>query len=186
MTTVYEGDFPVLIVNKNLVLREIELTDANEYYYYMNHPGVSKYLAEEDIPQSISAAERDLQHWRNLFYKTYTIYWSLALRDSNLVIGTCGFNHINDRHHRAEISYDLSPDHWNKGYATATVKALCDFAFEKMDIRRIQATVEKSNFPSMRVLMKNNFQREGLLRQYSKLAGVNQDFYMYSLVKKQK
>lgn len=180
---IFRQDFPELELNKRIILRELTHDDANEYYSFMNHPEVAKYLAKEDIPTSIDHAIHELNYWIGLFRNKYSIYWGIALKENNRLIGTCGFNNWNFRHDRAEISYDINPEFWNQGIATEVSKKLTEFAFTVMGVRRIQATVEKTNFASMRVLSKSGYMKEGTLKMYAKLAGEQKDFHMFAKAK---
>ena len=51
-------------------------------------------------------------------------------------------------------------------------------------LRRIEALVEPGNRPSLRVLERSSFRREGLLRDYLDLGrdGRRADAYIYSLI----
>ncbi|MBN9543157.1 MAG: GNAT family N-acetyltransferase [Alphaproteobacteria bacterium] len=177
-------EFPVLDLDSRITLRELSVEDAQEYYIFMNHPDVSKYLASEDIPTSIEHAKHELNYWIGLFRNKYSIYWGIVLKEDNRLIGTCGFNNWNFRHDRAEISYDINPDFWNQGIATKVSKKLTEFAFKEMNVIRVQATVEKSNYASMRVLAKSGYVKEGTLKQYAKLSTGQCDFHMFAAVRK--
>ena len=62
------------------------------------------------------------------------------------------------------IGYFLE-EHWGQGIASEAVSIVIEFLFKKVNINRIQAEVMPANEPSKRVLLKNGFIREGLLRQ---------------------
>lgn len=64
----------------------------------------------------------------------------------------------------AEIGYLLSNENWSKGIATEAVKHICRIAFLELDIIRITGLVYEPNIASKRVLEKNNFTLEGVMR----------------------
>lgn len=64
----------------------------------------------------------------------------------------------------AELGYCLLTDYWNRNIATEAVRRVCVLAFEKLDIIRISARVNADNIASRRVLEKNGFVCEGVLR----------------------
>ena len=43
--------------------------------------------------------------------------WGIERLDTGELIGTVGFNQWNQKHKRAEIGYELHPQHWGHGYA---------------------------------------------------------------------
>jgi ribosomal-protein-alanine N-acetyltransferase len=175
--------FPVLELD-DLVLREIGIADAPAFLDYVIDPQVNKYLSEEDIPKNLAEAERELKYWGDLFQNKRSIYWAIARKKDNKLIGTCGFNAWSRVHSRVEISYDLARSQWNKGIMTKCVRSICDYAFLRLNANRIQATVAQDNIGSIKVLSKLGFKQEGELREYGILHGVKKDFYMYSFISK--
>jgi RimJ/RimL family protein N-acetyltransferase len=71
-----------------------------------------------------------------------------------------------------------------RGLATTAVRLLTRWAMAEAGMRRIEALVEPGNRPSLRVLERCRFRREGLLRDYLDLAdgGRRSDAYVYSLI----
>jgi ribosomal-protein-alanine N-acetyltransferase len=61
---------------------------------------------------------------------------------------------------------------------------LVTFLFNKVNVNRIQAEVMPANEASKKVLLKNNFMREGLISQASYWAGKGVvDLEIYSILK---
>lgn len=173
------SNFPVIDLGE-IILRNIATdSDYNNYLNYLTAPQVSKYLAEGDIPTNSEAAKIELNYWARLFDVRVGFYWGIALKHSNELIGTCGFNYWNRDHKRAEISYDLNYNFWGKGIMTRSVEAISNFGLKTMEVQRIQATVACDNIPSIRVLEKTGFTRESLLKNFGILQNEPKDFYMY-------
>ena len=89
--------------------------------------------------------------------------WAIAL--DGLAIGGCGV-HVGAGALRcnAEIGYWIGRAHWGRGLGTAVVQALVARAFSDREVMRVFAPVHAYNPASLRVLAKNGFEREGLLR----------------------
>jgi ribosomal-protein-alanine N-acetyltransferase len=183
MTDHVFNNFPSFDIG-DFLLRELSIKDAKDFFNYMSDPNVGKYISDEDLPRSLAAAEEELAYWASLFSYRRSVYWGIALKKSNQLIGTCGFNVWSRTHRRAEISYDLNRTYWGKGIMTKALRIICDYAFAAMDVNRIQATVAHDNIGSIRVLEKLDFSKEGSLREYGILHGQKKDFYMYSLLSK--
>lgn len=91
------------------------------------------------------------------------------------------FNH---KVNMVTIDYFLAEDHWGKGMATEAVRIVVNFLFEEVGINRIQAEVIPANEVSKKVLLKNGFLKEGLLRQASVWSGKGiVDLEIYSILK---
>jgi RimJ/RimL family protein N-acetyltransferase len=64
----------------------------------------------------------------------------------------------------AEIGFWLGEELWGRGIMTEAVGAVTRYGFQTLGLERIYAEVFAWNPPSMRVLEKNGYTREGILR----------------------
>ena len=67
--------------------------------------------------------------------------------------------------HKEEIGYWLNPDFWGKGIMTEVVSKFVDAIVSNRGLKRIEAPVFQHNLASVRVLEKNGFEREGVMRK---------------------
>ena len=65
----------------------------------------------------------------------------------------------------AEIGYLLTPEYESRGIMTEATRLFCELVFDTLNLRRITSKVCVPNIASWRVLEKNGFQQEGLIRQ---------------------
>lgn len=173
--------FPTLDLG-DIILREIEVSDAQDYFDYMSRKEMEGFLTKDNMPESLEKAVEEVQYWGSLFSSKRSIYWAIALKDTNKMIGTAGFNLISFPNSRAEISYDLSPDYWSKGIMLKSIKGILTFADHGLELVRVQATVITDNERSIKVLERCGFKQEGVLKQYEVVEGEHKDYYMYGRV----
>ncbi|MCZ3366976.1 MULTISPECIES: GNAT family N-acetyltransferase [Methanobacterium] len=64
----------------------------------------------------------------------------------------------------SEVGYWLGEDHWGKGIASSALKGIVNFAFNNLKLERIFAVPLEHNTASRKVLEKNDFVLEGILR----------------------
>jgi ribosomal-protein-alanine N-acetyltransferase len=179
---VFEGPFPDLELGDMIVLRELQKLDAMDLLNYLTHEEVHRFINEEDTPRNLREAEGEVHYWSGLFKHRRSIYWAIARKDTNQVIGTCGYNIWSRTHDRAEISYDLAYEYWGQGLMTSILRLIVKYGFEQMKLKRIQATVVLENKGSIRVLQKLGFKDEGILRKYNCLRGKYCDSRMMSIL----
>jgi ribosomal-protein-alanine N-acetyltransferase len=175
------NEFPVIDLG-DIILREIDESDARDYFHYMDMPEMEGFLTKDNRPGSIKEAKEEVIYWGSLFLQKRSIYWGIALKETNELIGTAGFNLISFQNSRAEISYDLSPEHWGKGFMLKSINGILKFADDALEIVRIQATVIIDNERSLKLLERTGFKREGLLEKYEVVEGEHKDYYMYGRV----
>jgi ribosomal-protein-alanine N-acetyltransferase len=104
-------------------------------------------------------------------------------RESARVIGGCLLFRIEPSSARAEIGYVLGRQHWGAGYMLEAMKGFVKFAFEEMDLRRLEAEIDPRNAASAKLLGRLGFVREGLLRQRWDLKGEVTDSGLYGLLR---
>ncbi|QCO67181.1 GNAT family N-acetyltransferase [Luteimonas yindakuii] len=80
----------------------------------------------------------------------------------------------------AEFGYWLGSRHWGRGIMTEVVAAFAPWAMVALDLQRLQATVLDFNHASARVLEKNGFIEEGVLRRAVLKRGRLHDLRMYA------
>lgn len=107
-----------------------------------------------------------------------------AIIYNDKVVGSIGIFRQNNIHFRtAELGYYVGVEHWGKGIMTEAVRLACKHVFDNTDIVRIYAEPFAENTASCRVLEKNGFVLDGILRKNACKNGVFRDMKMYSLVK---
>ena len=84
--------------------------------------------------------------------------------------------------HTGQFGYWLGQPHWGRGIATKAARALKHYALSGLRFKRLEAPVFAWNPPSMHVLEKTGFVREGVLRRSVLKDGQLIDSVMYAAV----
>ncbi|MEK4916126.1 GNAT family N-acetyltransferase [Bacillus sp. FSL E2-8887] len=176
-----EKEFPI-IETRRLILRAVTTEDANDMLKYLSDKDVVKSMGL--IPFQIVKDVWDEIGWYKSIYEEGTgIRWGITLKDSGKVIGSCGFLNMLTKHYRAEVGYELSKDYWGKGIASEALEAVVKYGYHHLQLERIEALIEPANLPSQKLVEKQGFRREGLLRHYEFTCGKFDDLYMYSTIR---
>lgn len=112
------------------------------------------------------------------------IRWGIERKETKGLIGTIGFNAWIPKHKRAELGYELSEEHWRKGYTSEALHSVLSYGFDELNLTRIGAVVFKGNEASNQLLRRFGFENEGILRDYMYQSGVPHDAYVYSILKR--
>ncbi len=168
-----------------LVLRALNLEDADFIFKEWSDPAVIYYMRDEEPLKSRHQAEEYLRQLQTPEAMITTKWWGIENKADGHLIGTCGYFKWDKRHHRAEIGYDLCPDCWGLGLMPEALQILIRYGFEEMDLNRIEATTHTENQRSQHVLEKLGFQREGLLREYYCRDGIYNDQVQFSLLRRE-
>lgn len=90
--------------------------------------------------------------------------FNIFLKDSNLFAGCIAFNRIDWRIPKFEIGYWIRKNLQVKGYATEAVEGMTNFAFLKLNAKRVEIRCDPKNSKSKKVPEKLGFKLEGILR----------------------
>ena len=111
----------------------------------------------------------------------------LSIRDKNNSIsdhiGNIKLGPINFKNLTADISYFIGErKHWGKGLATQAISEIIKIAKSKFKLKKLQAGHWKKNLGSKKVLKRNNFKLEGILRSQIVVRNKRYDRYLYGLL----
>ena len=67
-----------------------------------------------------------------------------------------------------------------QGLMTEVLAVIIEYGFTKMNLNRIEALVGSRNIPSLRLMQKYNFVKEGLLRQHFYTSDKYEDSILFS------
>ncbi|WP_211443849.1 GNAT family N-acetyltransferase [Collimonas humicola] len=170
---------PPELQNDLVRLRPLNRADAPAWHAYLTMPHVLEHtswqlLSIDDLLQKFDALESS--------DPASELRFAIVLRSSGKLVGTIGFHSLSPLNKTAEIAYDLAPGVWGMGIAPSACAAMVDWAFNHLDVVRIQATALDSNIRTVRVLEKCSFQREGLLRNFRMVRGQPRDFWVYARI----
>ena len=80
--------------------------------------------------------------------------FAVVFRETNEVLGYCGFLHHPEVPEEIEIGYRLDPAYWNRGLTTEAARAVRDYAFVDLKLPRVISLIHPENIPSRRVAEK--------------------------------
>jgi [ribosomal protein S5]-alanine N-acetyltransferase len=174
-------EFPIIETNR-LFLRKATKLDAKHMFTYLSDKDVVKHMGLEPF-QTLNDVYDEISWYQSIYDEGSGIRWGITLKDSDKVIGSCGFLNMKFKHHRAEVGFELSKDYWGKGIASEALEAIVRYGYLHYQLERIEALIELKNIPSQILVERLGFIREGLLRHYEFTCGKFDDLYIYSILK---
>lgn len=99
------------------------------------------------------------------------------------LIGAVDLHEIDWRNGRAKMGYWLAKDFTGDGVMTRAVALLAEYAFEALDLHRLEIHVATENYRSRRIPERLGFALEGVLRHAQRMRGRFFDHALYALIK---
>lgn len=165
-------------------LRALRSTDRAEVYALYCDKDAVRYGFSPKM-DTLEDADVLIERTRALAAAREVFHWGAALVDTDAIVGHATLFHMEREHRRAEVGYSIRRDAWNTGLGTATVAVLVEFAFGRLDLRRLEADVDPRNTGSLRLVEKLGFVREGYMRERWELQGEIQDAIYFGLLRRE-
>ena len=104
--------------------------------------------------------------------------------DQNTLLGYVELEGILWAHQVGWLSIAIGdPSHWGQGYGTEAMQLLLAFAFDELNLHRVQLTVFSYNLRAIALYEKLGFQREGTFREFMQRDGKRHDMHLYGLLR---
>ena len=103
----------------------------------------------------------------------------------DVFIGWCSLTKWNREYRSASMGYCFASSAWGQGYASEAARSVLTWAFNSLDLNRVQAETDTRNGASARVLEKLGFVREGMLREDCIVDGEVSDSWIYGLIRRE-
>jgi RimJ/RimL family protein N-acetyltransferase len=175
---------PVIISTKRLTLRFLNEADPPALYEMFSHPEVSRYLSWPTWTDR-SQAEQMLLETQEAYRSRSALQLGIERRADHALVGTCSLFHFHATSRRAEIGYVLGRPYWGSGYMHEALKGLLHYAFQTLDLNRIEADIDPRNQASAKTLERLGFQKEGHLRERWIVNGEISDTWLYGLLRRE-
>ncbi len=173
-------EFPELETER-LKLIQITQEHVKSFYEIMSRDEVTKYYGMDSL-QSMDEAAQIIDSFASTFNSNRGIRWGIVSKEQNELIGTLGLNNLNRKSRKAEIGYELHPSYWNKGITSEAVHKVISYSFNELALHRMGAVTYPQNEPSILLLQKFGFVKEGVLRGYLYQNNHSHDALVFSVL----
>jgi RimJ/RimL family protein N-acetyltransferase len=146
---------PLPLQTERLVIRPYSEDDATALHEVFGSPEVMTWTP--------SAPSKDVAETAQRLARTMAFtarqppgfgLWALELKESTEFLGQVGLFPVEGKGPEVEVAYELAPRVWGHGYATEAARALLDYGFGELGLRRIVALILPDNARSRNVASK--------------------------------
>lgn len=174
------------LIGTNIYIRQLEVSDAaamlelqmnNKDFFQTYSP--TRLDGFYTIEGQIKVIEANIEQSKNDSRYSFGIF----LNETDKLIGNVALSEIlRGALQSCYIGYYLDQQQNGKGYMTEAVILVVDFAFNKLELHRIEAGVMPHNIGSMKVLEKAGFHKEGIAVKNVKINGKWEDHQVLAIV----
>jgi len=176
-------DFDI-IETPRLLLRKLTPADFDSIFENHTKEEVKNILGLRTEEEFL--IEKEKQEKGYTTYRISIVYFQLIDKETNQIIGGCGFHKWFALHARSEMGYAFKLEEFKrKGLMTEAVRAIIDYGFNTMKLNRIEACISPNNSASLKLIRKFNFTQEGVLRKHFYHENEYGDSIIFGLLKEE-
>ena len=152
---------PFLIETRRLVLKPLQIEDADAVFRYRSNRQVNRYQGW--IPESIDDVYDFIN---NRIFPTFNVtetwfQFAIFLRQNRILIGDTGLHFLGPDSQQVELGCTLDKDFQGQGYAEEALTEIAYFLFQTYHKKRLIAVIDPDNRKSVRLFEKLGFQLAG-------------------------
>lgn len=175
------------LIGRKIRLREYRLEDLVPIRRWVNNPDVVRYLSDIFLfPHTLEDTEAYL---RAKMEQSRDDNRGFVIADAatELFIGQINLDGIDWKNRYAKIGIVIgSPEHCGQGFGTEAMRLLIDFAFDELNLNRLELEVYDFNERARRCYASCGFKEEGRLRQRQFKDGRYADVILMGLLRSER
>jgi ribosomal-protein-alanine N-acetyltransferase len=142
----------ILLTTERLVVRDWEPTDAEAALAIYGAEEVGRWLVPEITRvEDVEQMRGLLEQWRaQRALPTEQLgptsgQWALVRREDDELVGSLALRTMPPHDEDLELTWQLAPAHWGRGYAIEGARALAAWAFDQQSAHELFAVVRPAN-----------------------------------------
>ena len=163
----------LILIEINDAERVFELTDKSRNCLKEWLPWLDSTISMEDTREFIRGCLKDYANNKSL---------NSVILFNGEIVGIAGFNSINWSNKTAYIGYWLGEEFQGNGIMTEVAKTLTDYAFNELNLNKVEIRAAVGNKKSRSIPERLNFVNEGCIRQAEWLYDHYVDHVVYGIL----
>ena len=171
-----------ILKTERLRLRPLAFTDGSLIQKFASDRQIADTMISIPHPYPDGEAERYISKQMAELKAGLSVTFAIEPISARELKGIIEIRDIDREHSLGEISFWLAVEAWGKGYMSEALPAILRFGFATLSLNRLYAYHMGRNPASGKVLRKNGFRQEGLLRQRVRKCGVFEDVVLLAIL----
>ncbi len=165
--------------DKKCFLRYPTISDSDEF--------IASSIASRKFHRGLVNPPKDRTSFENYLQRNESeANESLLIcrKSDNAIVGTTNLSQIfRLSFQNCYLGYYLFEKYTGKGLMTEAIELVLRHAFKNLELHRVEANVQPENLPSIAVLKRCNFVKEGFSPKYLKIGGKWRDHERWAIIK---
>ncbi|GIO21645.1 GNAT family N-acetyltransferase [Oceanobacillus sp. J11TS1] len=170
-------------VNQDIMLSLLEENHAQTLFDLVkeNKAYLSNWLSFPSITNNVEDSKSFIQKSLFRFVNKEGFWVGIWYKDT--LVGSIGFLYFDWKVKKTEIGYWLGEAYTNKGIMTNACAAMVSYAFEELELNKVEIKTAVKNMKSAAIPKRLGFQHEGTIRADEVIRDSFHDREVYGLLK---
>lgn len=173
-----------ILETERLILRPLSPADAPSIQASASVRAIASTTISIPHPYPDGEAERYITRQLTALEAGHSVTFVMEHKSEKGFCGIIEVREIEQEHSQAELSFWVAVELWGQGYMSEALNPVLRFGFDDLNLNRLYAYHMLRNPGSGKVLQKNGFVREGVLRQRVRKWGVFEDVTLWAMLRK--
>jgi len=178
---------PRLLEGQRVRLRSFELSDLDEIMKYWNRMELRKLLGNVAMGPAARSEEEEWikSTWKRRQERRAFTFAIETITDNKLIGGTGLFN-ISWTSRSAEVGISIyNPEYWGKGFGVESLNLILRFAFQDLNLNRVELEVFDFNKRAHKCYLKVGFKEIGKRRKARFIEGQFHDGILMDILREE-
>ena len=155
-----------------VILKKIKKTDiSEEWVSWLNNKKINRYSNQRFVHHTIKTQKIFIK--KKIADKSSAMY---AIFINNKHIGVIELTKIDLIHKNCIVSFMIGNNKfWGKGIATEALDQILKIGFRNLKLKKITSSIYANNTRSEKVMLKNGFKVEGIVKNFYKYGNKRMD-----------
>lgn len=144
------------IETKNLLLRRMDYKDIDDLFEMRKDPRMNEYT-DAKLDENPVETKEYIDKMNKGIDDNRWIIWAIEHKESNKVIGSISIWNLNSEENNGELGYGIIPDYQGQGLMKEALLNVVKYAFDTMNLEKLDAYTEENNHRSIKLLERCNF-----------------------------
>ncbi len=176
---------PPLLVGENVRLTALSQDDIPEITSWYQDADFMRFF---DSAPAMPRSEQQMKEWLEREQKNShrNFLFGIQLIESENLIGIIELEGVRWTHRAGNLGIAIGkPEHRNKGWGQEAIGLLLAFAFDELNLHRVELTVFSYNEPAIHLYEKLGFTQDGAQREHLQRGGQRYDMLIYSMLEQE-
>ena len=165
-----------------ILLRRLRASDKAAVVLALNDELCGRHLFRPPYPYTDADFDEFLAWTGGAWTEAHTAHWVVVRASDDAVLASISLE-VHALRQAAEIGYLCAPWARGRGVMSAAVRLVRDWAFDELELERLELATEVDNVASQRVAAAAGFRREGVMRGYLAVRGRRTDDVLFGMVR---